>query len=79
MLIQVKLKSKEWFEENAYIDSMGCYWESLETNQDMSFLEYRLNDGNIESGIYYLTSGDPTKWMWACDDDFVAEHPQYFV
>ena len=91
MKIKLKLKPKEWFEQNAY-EKLSAYWES-----HLDFSLPKIDNSQVPLGVYgnyrYIRGGDVAKGyttvdtsndgalsvMWGCDDDFITEHQQYFI
>jgi len=91
--VEIKLKPKEWFEKNAYCDGDGDYWETeyvfSEWERTSSSDPGIKNLTTFIKGIYledYSGSGYMNadvkilhRYMWGCDEDFILQHPQYFI
>jgi hypothetical protein len=86
--ITVTLMPKDWFEENAHIDSDGDYWETEMDEQEFRFgnsvdtikragFIYRTEPQGLERD-YRITPDLVQKYAWAIEET-AETHPQYFI
>ena len=78
MILKLILKPKEWFEENAYRDPMGWYWENTAACYDRAEAAHAIKSSSLEGGTQYIFENHQ-KYLWACDEEFVRDKVQYFI
>ena len=87
-MIKIKLKTKEELQQYC-LDDDGDFWENKEAWVDWEISPFDLSvplccaqKYDVARGYMNLLEHDLIRIgpgvMWACDDDFVAEHPTIF-
>jgi len=84
----VKLKPLKWFQENAFKDHDGDYWET-ESNKDHfdtfhikspNTNTYAMNPYNIENGFMEYDPHIAKIQSWAIEKELTKENdPEYFL
>ena len=79
MKIKIKLKPLSWFTEKAFEDDDGDYWSRSALEDDKAFERRFVSVRDIQKVYILVGTHEIGYFEWACDEDFIAEHPQYFI